>query len=113
MLDKTFKGTGSNRRISHRTQVSRLPCWAVFFSLHMTGSIIWLVFLRVRCLSSESDIITVTFILLSEIKDSGDAFSFCFLFSLVIIDKAWDHVETCCKHQETLSTFNSYHPAAN
>lgn len=46
-------------------------------------------------------------------KDSGEEFSFCFLFPLVVIDKAWDHVETCCNHQETLSTFNSYHPATN
>lgn len=94
MSDKTFKGTGS-KRIAHRTQVSRLPCWAVFFSLNMIGSIIWPAFLRVRCLSSESDTIRVEFILLLEIKDSGEAFSFWFLFSLVVIDKAWDHVETC------------------
>lgn len=93
MLDKTFKGTGSNR-IAHSSHVSQLPCWGVF-SLHMIGSNFWPGFLRVRCLSSESDTITVEFILLSEIKDSGEAFSFCFLFSLVVIDKPWNHVEAC------------------
>lgn len=51
--------------------------------------------------------------LFSPTEGSGEAFSSCFLFPLVVIDRAWDHVETCSRHRETLSTFNSHHSAPN
>lgn len=111
MLEETSGHIGMQENWSQNPGLPA-PMLSSMLTLGMTRSTIWPP-LALRSLSSESDVMSVAFTLLSEMKDSGEEFSFCFLFPLVVIAKAWDHVETCCNHQETLSTLNSYHPATN